>query len=617
MRCTKCHKFLPLFTKFCQKCGQPVDPEKRKKSRRNLLLVCLIGYIIVTAIFFLLGSKYKSGAPENTYYNIAMITLTVLDFYFGVVLIIMLPVILIKKIIALFKYCYKHPKFLPIPLAIILIIGGAGYFYYDSIGDFIHGIFFSTVEDPIYLLQDNLTSAGAIKIYGDALKTAAPTAFTGKNDTVANTEQNIAQKITALQVSSKLAEYKKAATVWPGKIAQAADDLKTWSDLPKQPGDFNLTISSSKAKKYLEHTTEQLAVLKEFGDSAIKRGDRDAMAYLAAKLLVQDHWLNGLTHSKNSFFAQAFTPALAYAGDERKICYQVEKIDICADTVKQTIDDLYQSAYDYVLNKDKTAAAWTKAWNKTLNDTELTLAITVETAAGKEQAKYTPTVQTFVDDCYAKGGAINNTKPESNQLPTGESGYRCDYKSGTNNCWDWLTYTGSSYTGGGNGCLEINLIPKDIASSTKENNIKLTSLSVQWQKQEAVLQASAKPNLSQIKWDGTYSESGTLKCVCAIPDFPSSIPVNDDIKVVNNAVVDSTGKTAPINSQGQARLDSTTNSDFGNGITLKMVGQIYFQFSKSGNTLKFKASGKASGNISANGASVPINCTASAAGTKK
>ncbi len=617
MRCKKCGKFLPLLTKFCQKCGQPVDLEQRKKARRKLLLFSLIGCIIVTSIFFLLGSKYKSGAPENPYYNIAMIVLTVLDFYFSVILIIMVPVVLFKKLMALIKYCYKHPKFIPIPLAIILIIGSAGYFFYGDIGDFVHGIFFSTSEDPVYLLQDNLTTATAIKIYGDTMKVAVPTAFTGKNDTVANTEQNIAQKIAALHLPSNLADYKKAATVWPGRIAEAAGDLKTWSDLSKQPGDFNLTIRSSKAKKYLEHATEQLAVLKEFGDANIKRGDREAMAYLAAKLLVQDHWLNGLAHSKNSFLAQAITPALAYAGDERKICYQVEKIDICAATVKQTMDELYQSAYDYATNKDKTATAWTKAWDTAVKDRGLPIEILASTGVSKEQPKYTPTVQAFVDDCFTRGGAINNTKPESDLLPTSESGYRCDYKSGTNNCWDWLTYSGGNYTGGGNGCLEINLIPKDIASSTKETNIKLTSLTVQWQKQEAATQVKAKAAVAPIKWDGTYQITGSLKCLSQLPNLPPSFPVDDTLTVINNAFNDETGKTVLINGQGQAHLTDTQTKDLGSGVTLTMVNKINYQFTKTGNVLKTKGSGTANGAIIASGISFPINCTGTVAGTKK
>jgi len=153
MRCTKCGKYLPLLTKFCQKCGQPVDPERRRKAQRNWIIFCLVGWIIISFLFFLLGSKYKSGQPEDPYFNGAMFALLFLDIFFSVILIILLPVFLIRKLIAGFKFCFKHPKFLPIPLVIILIIAGSGYFFYGSVSDFFYGVFYGTSQDPVFLLD--------------------------------------------------------------------------------------------------------------------------------------------------------------------------------------------------------------------------------------------------------------------------------------------------------------------------------------------------------------------------------------------------------------------------------------------------------------------------------
>ena len=618
MRCTKCGKFLPLLTKFCQKCGQPVNPEQRKKSRKNFLLISLIGFAVVTFLIYLINLNPKTVTPDSQFYAIAMIVLGLLEAYFFIILLVILPIVLIKKIIALIKLSFKNPKFLPIPLAIILVIIGAGYFFYGGMSDLFYEIFYGTGQEPLYLVQDNLTSAAAIKIFGDAVKAGSPAAFTGKNDVVANAEQTIAQKIANLRLPAKLADYKKVATIWPGRIAEAAGDLSKWKDLPAQPADFTLTISTAKAKNYLQHTVEQLSLLKEFGDANIKRGDREAMAYLTAKLLVQEHWLNGLTHSNNSFLARLLTPVLAYSTDIRKICYQVKGKDICADEVKQIINDLYHTAYDYVSSKDQAATEWNKSWDTAVKDKGLPLEILASISVSKEQPKYSPSVQAFQDDCFSKGGSLNNAKPASDRLPTGESGYRCDYKSVALNCWNFLTYTGGSYGAGDDGCLQKNLLPKNIASSTKENNLQqLSSLSILWQKQLAATQVKAKTAVQPIKWDGTYPLTGTLKCTSQLPNLPPSFPVNDTLTVVNNAIINEAGKPSSINSQGQARLTVSQTRDLGSGVTLTLVNQINYQFTKTGSVLKTQGSGVCDGAIAANGQSIPIHCTGNVAGTKK
>lgn len=606
-----------MFTKFCQKCGQEVSPEQKKKASRNQLIGLFIGFFVVTFLIYLLNLNHKDNIPDSQAYGTAMVALIISE----ACILIMLPIILlaklIKKIIALIKFSFKNPKFLPIPLVIIIVIAGSGYFFYDDINDFFYEIFYGSGQDPLYLVQDNLTSAAAVKIYGDAFKAGSPAAFIGKNDIVANAEQSIAQKIVNLRLPAKLVDYKKVVTVWPGRIAEAAGDLSKWKDLPAQPADFTLTISPAKAKKYLQHTVEQLILLKEFGDSAIKRQDREAMAYLTAKLLVQDHWLNGLTHSNNSFFAGLFKPALAYSNDARKICYQVKGKDICANEVRQITDNLYQAAYDYVKSKDQAATTWTKSWEAAVKDKGLSLEAQALTTVGKEQPKYSPTVQAFQDDCYAKGGSLSNAKPESDRLPTGESGYRCDYKSVSLNCWDFITDTGGRYGAGDDGCPQKNLIPKNIASSTKENNIKLSSLSIQWQKQQAVTQIKPKAVVAPIKWDGTYPLTGSLNCTSQVPDLPPSFPVNDNLIVVNNAIVNETGKPTPINGQGQARLTMTQAKDIGSGVTLTLVNQINYKFTKNGSILKTQGNGTADGTFVVNGISIPINCTGTVSGTKK
>jgi len=170
------------------------------------------------------------------------------------------------------------------------------------------------------LFQDSLAEASAAKIMGDSIIIGHPTS--GASFTkVKNSAETIAKRLSDLTVPSQLDDYKRVAVNWSNAIAASAKDTKTWKDLPSQPADFQLTLNDGKAKEWLKTSIQNIQILKEFGDTAIKNKDREAMRYIAARLLVQQHWVNGILHSKDAGFLSfnLVSPALASSANPLEV----------------------------------------------------------------------------------------------------------------------------------------------------------------------------------------------------------------------------------------------------------------------------------------------------------
>ncbi len=161
------------------------------------------------------------------------------------------------------------------------------------------------------LMQDYLSEAAAAKIMGDSIVAGKPTP--GATFTKVKTSaQTAGENLANLDVPSMLDDYKKAAVDWANEIVEAAKNTKTWKDLPSQPADFELALNNGKAEEWFKTSLQKIYSLKEFGDTAIKNKDREAMRYVAARLVAEQHWINGILHSeKTSFLSLNLVPAFA------------------------------------------------------------------------------------------------------------------------------------------------------------------------------------------------------------------------------------------------------------------------------------------------------------------
>ncbi len=305
MRCSKCGKWLPLLTKFCQKCGTAVSTGQRKKNLIALGIWVLIFLLLVPIIYFLLG-KYDPAAPKHSqlyiFLTAALVSLLATS---GLVIIYFI-------ISSLVRFIIRRPILGSITIGAILILVGFGVYFYLS------GINNNELTDSIVLIQENLNEVAVAKIMGDSIiaKKPIPGASMVRVKSIA---ELVANRLEFMLVQKELLDYQRSVIVWSQAITTAADDTKIWSNVGDQPRDFQLKLSQKQSEVLFQDSIKKIIELKEFGDNAIKRKDRGTMLYIAAKLVTQEHWLNGVLHSKSAGFlslSKLATPALALSFGE-------------------------------------------------------------------------------------------------------------------------------------------------------------------------------------------------------------------------------------------------------------------------------------------------------------
>ena len=126
------------------------------------------------------------------------------------------------------------------------------------------------------------------------------------------------------------------------------------------------------------------------------------------------------------------------------------------------LPEMSDAAWDYVAEEPGAEEQWSMVW------TQADLVIggggqIIEgagiTVGPPDIYTYPADVQTFFDECTAKGGIVGGTGGVKARLPTTESGYTCWYDD-NKKCWDFLTYSKERYMGGNRGCPEQGLVPE-------------------------------------------------------------------------------------------------------------------------------------------------------------
>ncbi|MBI5071293.1 hypothetical protein HZB93_00100 [Candidatus Falkowbacteria bacterium] len=204
---------------------------------------------------------------------------------------------------SLIRLIIRQPIIGSIIIGVILLLAGFGvYVYLTDLND-------KKFSDSLFLIQDNLAEATVAKIMGDSLVEKKPL-VTASWQRVGIETQMVSGRLKDLSVPKELESYKEAAVDWVNEVGIASLDPKVWGDVRDDPGDFKLKLSDRKAKQLFEHSVQKISELKEFGDGAIQMKNQVSMLYVGAKLRVERHWLNGITHSeKAGFFSFDFIPS--------------------------------------------------------------------------------------------------------------------------------------------------------------------------------------------------------------------------------------------------------------------------------------------------------------------
>ncbi|MDQ7814594.1 MAG: hypothetical protein RDU25_02220 [Patescibacteria group bacterium] len=364
----------------------------------------------------------------------------------------------------IFSKTIAKPILLPIPLAVVAVLAlGAWYFLgkanrYDLVS-------------ALPVIQSSLAEVVSAKIAGDMLNDKS------KKVSVDLSWQDVQDKASAesgilanLALVPSLNEYTKAATVWTAKIRDEAKEHKAWSSLPDTPGDFSLTLKPKQAEDLLKASVVRLGALKSFGTAAMFRKDTQTMRYVAAELLVQEHWLQGLAHYREAGLFVALMPAAqAYSAEGKKVCFTTwNGKPLCATEVLDSISDIRSAASAYVAGDKAADKSWTDAWSQAAGVIAQSLAANghaleaqaVIEARTEAAPPETQRVQEFKERCRTVAGTIGGANQIADHLLSTERGIHCGYKQEHDTCWRYLTASGDFYSGGDVGCLE-EIIPLD------------------------------------------------------------------------------------------------------------------------------------------------------------
>jgi len=228
-------------------------------------------------------------------------------------------------------------------------------------------------------------------------------------------------------------------------------------------------LREKEAGELFKNSLVKIGEIRQFGDYAVANKDKEAMRYVVAKLMVQSHWLQGISrYEKPSIFAWFAAPAYAYAVEGKQICFTTwNGKSLCSLEVIEMNTEMYNAASGVYENKDNAADNWYKVSEEIHAQLEAG-GIPIETLGGVVNVKdkivnKEPVLLTnFKDACLERGGMIGGANQIVDRLPTTERGTFCSYKNQVDNCWNYMTNSGGFYAGGDVGCVQIGLTPMEV-----------------------------------------------------------------------------------------------------------------------------------------------------------
>jgi len=287
MYCPHCGKETQGNAKFCSKCGKVLDVQtdlKKEKKPRPLIIriisLIFLLFVLPTILVNLVNQNLFSDEKQS-------LIICIIIYFFSIIIPITLWSHLLKK----FPEKKKRLHVIFSPIMLLLLVG---IVYSQSQLDYMRSM------NRLAIIQNYLVEATAAKLMGDSIMSGHPVGGVTFAD-IANTATMSAQKLTTvdrLSLARKLDDYDHIGIHWINEIADSAKNTRTWKNLPGQPADFKLSLTDTVAKDWFKTSVQNIQTLKEFGDTAIKNKDKTTMLYIAAKLLVQKHWLNGILYAQ-------------------------------------------------------------------------------------------------------------------------------------------------------------------------------------------------------------------------------------------------------------------------------------------------------------------------------
>ncbi|MFH1078266.1 MAG: zinc-ribbon domain-containing protein [Patescibacteria group bacterium] len=647
MFCPKCGKKAKDGVAFCPECGGRMNA---MTFRVRIIRACISEAALLVFFFgtYAASEWFNQSESVDEMLLVAGTIFAAGAVFLGFFILLML---FIQGVKLLARFLAPRPAVTAISLLLVFVGSGAGIWFMIAATE----QEYREAEKALPVLQDMLTEADIGRAYGDVMLPTKPKQE--MTDELTKGFKEIGETMRAYEVPDMLKDYRAAVADWTMSASTATKTLDDWKNLPESPKRFKIAMSERWSKIFFARSVDQILELKEFGDRAIRRNDRETMLYISAKLLVQKHWLDGLSQAETKLFGYAIQPAYAAetATSPNNICFERDGKTTCLDDVLPMVNDLYKSSKDFAFGGKDAAKTWETNWETTkpvmtviadtAHELEAYAAVIVTDAppkpkkpsapipqpvpppaapegstggttepsapAGSEIAGQKPVavpagitqgqpdpvsnataakrdaVQAFFEECHGKGGIVGGTGSVT-RIPTSESGYTCQYRDGTDPCWDLLTYSGSRYLGGNPGCPEYRLLPVNILPESKKAQAEAEATTLNstagptaatdisppppegWTSTEPDTQAGDT-------WDGTYQVNQSASCS---GDASAQLSQSGTFTVKNNVMI--VGNLRGPISGGMATLSSTETRMY-EGMRNVITGTITWSFTRSGN----------------------------------
>lgn len=178
----------------------------------------------------------------------------------------------------------------------------------------------SKITVALSAIQNNLTELTLLKIDAGSFPVSSKLSVAWEN--TASSVKSVSDTLSIISAYEILKDYRLASIAWSKDILGSVNNTN-WKKINNQPYDFRLILNDEEASEFLKSSVNKIAELKALGDEAIKAKDMKAMLKIAASLLVQKHWLNGILHSSTNplsiniittVFAQGKLPGIPEVG---------------------------------------------------------------------------------------------------------------------------------------------------------------------------------------------------------------------------------------------------------------------------------------------------------------
>lgn len=273
-----------------------------KMTPKSYIFMSLSAFIINLVFWFIYKALKENGISTTlvllimAFFNLAMAPQFI---YYTIKY-------LIKLIIRIYKKGIQKPKiFFPALFGFVLLII-FGIFIFNKTA-------FSRDQYYLDVIQEEMNSAAYLKSIGDRIVILNVSVPEGWDSDVVKSSSLYSQYILLDMEPeikhTKYYDYYNSAIVWLQEIEAGTASREAWKNVSAKPPKFSIALNDQDLEMSIQKSITKVMDLQEFSYYASLDNNDDAKRSIAAKILVQIHWLENLTYADDpGFWASGTNP---------------------------------------------------------------------------------------------------------------------------------------------------------------------------------------------------------------------------------------------------------------------------------------------------------------------